>query len=69
MAMRTQIDRKVTHRRSESDDAPVDFAKAESAASSQKLVGEMDEILDEIDSIIEKNAEEFVAQYVQKGGE
>ena len=69
MAMRTQIDRKTTHRRSDADDAPVDAVKAESSASSQRLVGEMDEILDEIDSIIEQNAEEFVANYVQKGGE
>jgi prokaryotic ubiquitin-like protein Pup len=69
MAMRTQIDRKATHRRNEADEAPVDVVKAESSVSSQKLVGEMDEILDEIDSIIEQNAEEFVAAYVQKGGE
>ena len=29
----------------------------------------MDEILDEIDSVLEENAEEFVKTYVQKGGE
>jgi ubiquitin-like protein Pup len=29
----------------------------------------MDEILDEIDSVLEQNAEEFVQGYVQKGGE
>jgi ubiquitin-like protein Pup len=29
----------------------------------------MDEILDEIDSVLEENAEEFVKSYVQKGGE
>ena len=29
----------------------------------------MDEILDEIDSVLEQNAEEFVKSYVQKGGE
>lgn len=30
---------------------------------------EMDEILDEIDQLLEANAEEFVNAYVQKGGE
>ncbi len=29
----------------------------------------MDDILDEIDSVMEENAEEFVKSYVQKGGE
>jgi ubiquitin-like protein Pup len=29
----------------------------------------MDEILDEIDAVLEENAEEFVKSYVQKGGE
>src|SRR5438094_782597 len=28
----------------------------------------MDEIIDEIDSVLEQNAEEFVKSYVQKGG-
>ena len=35
----------------------------------EKLKGEMDDILDEIDSVLEENAEEFVKSYVQKGGE
>jgi len=35
----------------------------------EKLKEEMDEILDEIDSVLEENAEEFVKSYVQKGGE
>ncbi len=30
---------------------------------------EMDEILDEIDGLLEENAEEFVKAYTQKGGE
>jgi ubiquitin-like protein Pup len=28
-----------------------------------------DELLDEIDSVLETNAEEFVAGYIQKGGQ
>ncbi len=42
-----------------------------SALSSQgeKIKGELDELLDEIDSVLETNAEEFVKSYIQKGGE
>ncbi len=29
----------------------------------------IDDLLDEIDSVLEENAEEFVKNYVQKGGE
>ena len=30
---------------------------------------DMDNLLDEIDSVLEENAEEFVKNYVQRGGE
>lgn len=35
----------------------------------EKLGGDVDSILDEIDEVLEENAEEFVRSYVQKGGE
>ena len=35
----------------------------------EKLKAELDELLDEIDEVLEDNAEEFVRNYVQKGGE
>ncbi len=35
----------------------------------EKLKAELDELLDEIDEVLEDNAEEFVRAYVQKGGE
>lgn len=42
-----------------------------SAASETKDVEkkDMDELLDEIDEVLEANAEDFVRSYVQKGGE
>ena len=40
-----------------------------SASKGEKLKEEMGDILDEIDSVLEENAEEFVKSYVQKGGE
>ena len=35
----------------------------------EKLKEDIDDLLDEIDSVLEDNAEEFVRSYVQKGGE
>ncbi len=39
------------------------------AKKGEQLKGELDELLDEIDSVLEENAEEFVRNYVQKGGQ
>ena len=39
------------------------------AAKGKKLKDEMDRLVDEIDEVLEENAEEFVKSYVQKGGE
>ena len=35
----------------------------------EKIKAELDDLLDEIDEVLEDNAEEFVRSYVQKGGE
>jgi ubiquitin-like protein Pup len=35
----------------------------------EKLKAELDDLLDEIDEVLEDNAEDFVKSYVQKGGE
>ena len=35
----------------------------------EKIKAELDDLLDEIDEVLEDNAEEFVRNYVQKGGE
>jgi ubiquitin-like protein Pup len=49
------------------DDA-VDALPAVSS-DGQMLRDEIDELLDEIDDVLESNAEEFVKNYVQKGGQ
>ncbi len=44
----------------------------EAPAGSEKgeaLKAELDDLLDEIDGVLEVNAEEFVRSYVQKGGQ
>ena len=35
----------------------------------EKLKAELDDLLDEIDDVLETNAEDFVKSYIQKGGE
>ena len=35
----------------------------------KEMTEDVDSILDEIDGVLEENAEEFVRQYVQKGGQ
>ncbi len=40
-----------------------------SAPQGEKLKAELDDLLDEIDDVLETNAEDFVKSYVQKGGE
>ncbi|MDA8292556.1 MAG: ubiquitin-like protein Pup [Actinomycetota bacterium] len=45
------------------DDAPASTERGE------RLKAEIDDLLDEIDEVLEDNAEEFVRNYVQKGGE
>jgi ubiquitin-like protein Pup len=35
----------------------------------KKIKEDLDKLMDEIDDVLEKNAEEFVKNYVQKGGE
>ncbi len=37
--------------------------------SGDKLKAELDDLLDEIDEVLETNAEDFVKSYVQKGGQ
>lgn len=64
MAERTQKQKSAPSRAEETvDEAPP------VAASGDKLKAELDDLLDEIDEVLETNAEDFVRAYVQKGGQ
>ena len=65
MAERTQK-QKQTPRTTE--DEVVETAPAVSE-SGEKLKAELDDLLDEIDEVLETNAEDFVKSCIQKGGE
>ena len=51
------------------DDGGGDDAPEPAAAAPQVQASEIDDILDEIDGVLESNAEEFVRGFVQKGGQ
>jgi ubiquitin-like protein Pup len=51
------------------DEAPAPEVNPEVAERHEKITEDVDDLLDEIDSVLEENAEEFVRGYVQKGGQ
>ena len=64
-----QEKKKVQHKGGGGDEGDSDAGQVQSTSKASELKEEMDDILDEIDSVLEENAEEFVKSYVQKGGE
>jgi prokaryotic ubiquitin-like protein Pup len=50
-------------------DAPAKDGVQKMAKKGEALKEEMDALVDEIDEVLEENAEEFVKNYVQRGGE
>ncbi|MGQ0625008.1 MAG: ubiquitin-like protein Pup [Sporichthyaceae bacterium] len=58
-------------RRSETTEeaAPEAHANTDVAERHEKLTDDVESILDEIDEVLEENAEEFVRSFVQKGGQ
>jgi prokaryotic ubiquitin-like protein Pup len=51
------------------DDEVIEDAAPAVSESGEKLKAELDDLLDEIDEVLETNAEDFVKSYVQKGGQ
>lgn len=65
MAERTQKQKQSPNR----GDEVVEDAAPATSESGEKLKAELDDLLDEIDEVLETNAEDFVKSYVQKGGQ
>ena len=47
----------------------VDTAADAVTETGEKIKADIDDLLDEIDEVLETNAEDFVKSYVQKGGQ
>jgi prokaryotic ubiquitin-like protein Pup len=65
MAERTQKPKTTTARETHTTDE----AAPAVTETGEKLKAELDDLLDEIDEVLETNAEDFVKSYVQKGGQ
>jgi ubiquitin-like protein Pup len=51
------------------DAAAAEVDTSEAAARAEVIADDVDSLLDEIDDVLEENAEEFVKSFVQKGGQ
>ncbi len=68
--MAGQEQSRIQRSRREGDDAPEPAAVAPVASGRKaELQADIDSVLDEIDSVLESNAEEFVRGFIQKGGQ
>jgi prokaryotic ubiquitin-like protein Pup len=65
MAEREQKQKQKTTKTEET----VEEAVPAGSAQGDKIKAELDELLDEIDEVLETNAEDFVRSYIQKGGQ
>jgi ubiquitin-like protein Pup len=66
MAERTKKQRSAPQREQES---PSETESTATTHGTDRLKAEIDDLLDEIDEVLETNAEDFVKSYVQKGGQ
>ena len=62
-------EQKQPRRSTESDEVTEEVAETDVAERKEALDDDVDAILDEIDEVLESNAEDFVKSFIQKGGE
>lgn len=62
-------EQKHSRRSSEDEEIAADVTETDVAARKEALDDDVDAILDEIDEVLESNAEDFVKSFIQKGGE
>jgi prokaryotic ubiquitin-like protein Pup len=62
-------EQKQPRKASEAEEAVDAVAETDVAERKEALDDDVDAILDEIDEVLESNAEDFVKSFIQKGGE
>jgi len=62
-------EQKQPRKSSETDEVTEEVAETDVAERKEALDDDVDAILDEIDEVLEANAEDFVKSFIQKGGE
>ena len=62
-------EQKQPRKSSETDEVAEQVAETDVTERREALDDDVDAILDEIDEVLESNAEDFVKSFIQKGGE
>ena len=62
-------EQKQPRKSSESEEAPEATIESDVSERKEALDDDVDAILDEIDEVLESNAEDFVKSFIQKGGQ
>ena len=62
-------EQKQPRKASEVEESTEEVAESDVAERKEALDDDVDAILDEIDDVLETNAEDFVKSFIQKGGE
>ena len=62
-------EQKQPRKASETEEATETVTESDVAERKEALDDDVDAILDEIDDVLETNAEDFVKSFIQKGGE
>ncbi len=62
-------EQKQPRRSGETEEQAAPEAQSDVAERKESLDSDIDDILDEIDDVLETNAEDFVKSFIQKGGE
>ena len=62
-------EQKQPRKSSETEETPRPAPESDVAERKEQLDEDIDAILDEIDDVLETNAEDFVKSFIQKGGE
>jgi ubiquitin-like protein Pup len=62
-------EQKQPRKSSENEEAPEVTPESEVSERKEALDDDVDAILDEIDDVLETNAEDFVKSFIQKGGQ
>jgi ubiquitin-like protein Pup len=62
-------EQKQPRRSTESEEVTEEVTESDVAERREALDDDVDAILDEIDEVLESNAEDFVKSFIQKGGE
>jgi ubiquitin-like protein Pup len=68
MPAQENVEHKKSQRRDEVDEVE-ELPTSSATENKEALDADVDSILDEIDEVLEENAEDFVKSFVQKGGQ